>query len=171
VYGLLLLLVILWGKRRSSQVRREDGREIPAGGSLGELGDVPLRSLNWSLAGTMFGGSCWVAVAGIPAKDWVTVIATFAIIGFAWQRITRWLAASDTLPNRVLAMIYGCLVTCAADIAVSNVRWPAWQAVPGHVAQRISLWQVNALILVVCVGATCHMLLWYRSACRSDKKA
>jgi Ca2+/Na+ antiporter len=171
VYILLLLLVILWGKRRSSQVRRVDGREDPAGDSLRELGAVPLRSLNWNLAGTMLGGSCWIAVAGIPANDWLTTIAAFFFIGYAWQRITRWLAASDTLPNRVLALIYGVLVTCAADILVSTIRWSAWQAVPGHVAQRISLWQVNTLIVVVCVGATSHMLLWYRSACRRDKKA
>ncbi|HEX2473979.1 MAG TPA: sigma-70 family RNA polymerase sigma factor, partial [Lacipirellulaceae bacterium] len=154
VYGVVLTFLILWGKRRGADIRRQDRREVPTNGSLGELGDVPLRSLNWSLAGMMCGASCWIAVAAIAANDWLLPTAAFAGLAIVWRRITRWLARSDTLPNRVLALLYGTLAACAADILVSTIRWSAWQAVPGHLAQRYSLWLVNVFIIVICLGVS-----------------
>ena len=166
VYAVLLTLVVLWAKRRTEQIRIQEHGFISPSNTLTKLQEVPLRSFTWSLAGTMYGAVCWIAVAGVPAGDWLAPAAAFAVVGVVWQQIKRWLHASDTLKRRVLALLTGVLAAGAVDIIVSSLRWSAWQAAPGHVAQRVPLWLVNVIIVAVCMGVIIHLLVWYRSADR-----
>jgi hypothetical protein len=166
VHLVSLTLLITWGIRRAIQIRHEDGTTTPSGGSLGELSVVPLRSLQWSLAGIMYASVCWIGVFGIPAGDWIAPAVTFLLVAFAWRRIGNWLRAADTLERRILAMLAAMIAASTIGLVVGAIRWTTWQVVPGSVAQRFPLWVVCALILLLNVGSGIHLLVWLRRARR-----
>jgi RNA polymerase sigma factor (sigma-70 family) len=170
-YALSLALIIRWGTRRAQQIRQEDGTLSPPqlSGSLGELNQIPLRAFSWSLAGMMYGGSCWLAVVGMLTGDWLGPAMGFSAVAAAWTLLIERLKNNDTLPRRVESLWFADVAIGAISITVATLRWSTWQTSPAaRFFATIPLWAFNVGVIALVAAMSLHLLRWHRRAVAAE---
>jgi RNA polymerase sigma factor (sigma-70 family) len=162
-YVVLLVSLILWSIKEGNRIQAEEGTTPIPSGSLSELGRVPLRALSWSMAGMTYGAMCWVIVAGVFARDWITPAIAFAVAFTVWWYVCRWLEREDNLPRRVQALWINCVATGAISLVAASLRWSVWQSqAKPNVFIHVPLWAFNLGMLTIVALVSIQLWRWYR---------
>lgn len=152
VYAILLTALIIWGNRRQRAIREQEGTLTQAEKER-VIEPVSVAALRGSLAGSMFGSTCWIWITGGLAGDWLTVAVTFVATCTAWCWLSFGWPRNGGARNQVAIFRASVLVVGALSIVVVSLRWRVWQQVPAlRSMTNVSPWLVNLLLVVLVAG-------------------
>jgi len=169
-YTVVLVVMIVKLNRRQKAIQIEEGTYIDPATQPG--GPMPRKAIYGSLAGGVFGSTCWMVLVAAIAGDWPTagaiILASGAIFALGARACLR-----D--PERYYRKALGVIGAVGGlTLVVVNLRWNAWLAAyrksPLYQSSNdMPLWAVNLIVLALFGFLAIQMLLLGRRQRASER--
>jgi len=147
LYVVILLTFISWGNRRQGQIRAQDGTAADAQRHF-DSQPVSPAAFRGSLAGSMFGSTCWVWITAMVAQDWTSAVAAIVATAVAWWAIAFPLFRAGSVRNQLSLYRWSLVTVGVITVSAIILRWNSWRETPPlQSVAWVSPWLLSLLLV------------------------